>query len=209
MDVTSTIAAVRARCPSFSRRVFGAAEFSQLTREGVNPEALPACYIVCTDEVPENLQATENSYYQVIEARVAVVILASNVRDSRGQHGHAELEKLKEEVFGAILGWSPIKIDKNAIYEYAGYKLMLNDRAVCQGQFDFRLTYAIGSGDTRIPALLNPDVKLEKGDPDLDEIPVGEFDTVEADVDIIQQPDNKPDGIKETHFQIKGLYQNL
>ena len=100
MRVSTTIKALRERCPIFNERVFGAAEFNALP-EVINPEALPAAYVFTLNESPEELQRTENHFYQEITATIAVVVLVPT-GDERGQAGADLVEDCKEQIFKAI-----------------------------------------------------------------------------------------------------------
>lgn len=192
MDVTSTIAALRQRCPSFSNRVFGAAKITEINLESAtNPVALPACYVMCIRENADGPNQVENGLQQVVEARVAVVILVSNQQDERGQKGAVEAENLKAEIFKAILGWSPTP-DPQSIYVYDQMWVLANNRSVLAIQVEFTCDYALGVDDSRIPDQLNEDC--------------GYFDKMYMDVDKIETPPGAPDGQIDTHIELKGLY---
>ena len=188
MRVSTTIKALRERCPIFNERVFGAAEFNALP-EVVNPESLPAAYVFTLNESPEEVQRTENWFYQEITATIAVVVLVPT-GDERGQAGADFVEDCKEQIFKAILSWSPID-DNKAIYEYSAYNLLRIVGGVMFVQLEFICTYAINYEDTRQP----------------DEIAaqVGNFATMNMDVDMIGK-DNKPDGQIDVKAHFKDLW---
>ena len=72
MRVSSTIKALRERCPSLSKRVYGALQWVCLSV--VHPEKLPCAYVFTQSEDPKTLQSSENSYKQLITATIAVVL---------------------------------------------------------------------------------------------------------------------------------------
>ena len=190
MDVTSTIDALRERCPSLHNRVFGAAQLGEADLEHISPENYPAAYVMCIREDPSEPQMTENSYYQEIVATVAVALFIPQ-QDERGQASHVAAEVLKEEVFRAILGWAP-DIDPQAIYEYSAMWVIMNNRELLGIQLEFDITYAIGVDDTRIPAQLEEDC--------------GNFDTLDMSVDKIETPPGAPDGREDLHVRLTDLY---
>jgi len=190
MDVTSTIQALRERCPSFHNRVFGTAQMAQVDLENINPEEHPSAYVMCIREDSDDLSVTENSYRQEVTARVAVVLLVPN-HDERGQLASANAEQLKEEVFKAILGWSP-NHDKQSIYVYEQMWVLINNRAYLGIQLEFTVIYAISAVDTRIPDQLEEDT--------------GRFDTLDMSIDKIETPPGAPDGKEDVHMRLINLY---
>lgn len=188
MRVSSTIKALRERCPSFGNRVFGAMEWNNLS---VNPKNYPAAYVFTVSENPKELQRTENWYYQEVTATVAVVIAVPSA-DIRGQDAADLVEDLKEEVFKAILSWSPTA-DKNCVYEYANYRVLDNSEvpAIWFVQLELTCDYAINASDTRQPTEL-----AETS---------GNFDTLYSDVDMIGD-DGKPDGQIDAKLRMTGFY---
>lgn len=189
MKVSSTIQALRERCPSFNQRVFGAAEYKNLSNV-ISPEALPSAYVFTITENPQTLQRTENHYYQEIDATIAVVLAISS-SDVRGQSALDIADDLKNEVFVAILGWAPLG-DKNCKYQYSNYQLVDNTMcpAVTFVQLEFVCPYVIDVDCTRIPNQLNEDTT--------------ELHTIGIDVDMIK--DNKPDGQIDAKVVIKDLW---
>lgn len=176
MKVNSTIKAIRERCPSFEDRVFGMASFAQMTPEalkGLKPESLPACYVLCKDETAETEQRSENSYYQKITATIAIVCLVSNQveveeqisTDNRGQVALERLEDLKQELFKALLSWSPIEKDPMAIYSYDRFDVLRITPAVSVFELDLICIYEIEVSATRQPDQLEEDMgRFEKLD---------------------------------------------
>lgn len=188
MRVSSTIKALRERCPSFENRVFGAMEWMTLS---VNPKEYPAAYVFTVSENPKELQGSENWYKQDVTATVAVVLAVPSA-DLRGQDGADLVEDLKEEVFKAILSWAPTD-DKQCIYEYSNYRVIDNSAApsVWFVQLEFTCDYLLSSEDTRQP------IELEET--------TGKFDTMYTDVDMIGD-DGKPDGQIDAKLRMTGFY---
>ena len=189
MRVSSTIKALRERCPSFNKRVFGLMEWVNLS--AINPKDLPAAYVFTVSENPQELQRSENWYYQEVTATVAVVLAVSSA-DIRGQDAGDLVEDLKDEVFKAILSWAPLS-DNQCIYSYSNYRVLDNSASpkVWFVQLEFTCDYVIDDKDTRQPQQLAEDC--------------GNFDTVYSDVDMIGD-DNKPDGNIDAKVRITGLY---
>lgn len=191
MKVSSTIQALRERCTSFKERVFGACEYQNLSN-AINPESLPAAYVFTISETPQTLQRLENSYYQEIDATVAVVLVVSS-QDVRGQSAVDVAEELKAEVFKALLGWAPLG-DKNCTYEYSNYQLL--DSSMCPAalfvQLEFSCPYVISVQDTRIPQQLEAETT--------------ELRSVSIDVDKIEPKTFKPDGQIDAQVLVKDLW---
>lgn len=175
MKVNSTIQAIRERCPSFNGRVYGMASFALMTPDavkGLKPEQLPACYVLCKDETAETEQRSENSYYQMITATVAIVCMVSNQStngtristDNRGQVAAERLEELKDEIFKALLSWSPTD-DPLAIYSYDRFDVLRITPAVSVFELDLITTYEIEFNSTRQPDQLKENLgRFEKLD---------------------------------------------
>lgn len=201
MKVNSTIKAIRERCPSFEDRVFGMASFAQMTPEaikGLKPEHLPACYVLCKDETAETEQRSENSYYQKVTATISIVCLVSNQvetneeisTDNRGQVAAERIEDLKQELFKALLSWSPIENDPMAIYSYDRFDVLRITPGISVFELDLICTYEIEYNDTRQPDQLDEDS--------------GRFETLDQQV-IVKDDEDSEKQIK-LHSQITDLW---
>ena len=197
MDVTNIIRAIRARCPALGNRVFGAARFGALTEaQAINPQALPAVYVLCLREDADDLQRTENSYYQEITATIGVVIVASNTEDERGQDSAAQIETVARAVNAAILGWSPTD-DKGATISFSQMSTLDMNRALLSRMYEYVCTYAIGESETWIPNGL-----ADGGDGcSADGETVGRLDTLDLSIDKIETPPGAPDGHEDAHLR--------
>ena len=201
MKVNSTIKAIRERCPSFEDRVFGMASFAQMTPEALKalkPESLPACYVLCKDETAETEQRSENSYYQKVTATISIVCLVSNQvetneeisTDNRGQVAAERIEDLKQELFKALLSWSPIENDPMAIYSYDRFDVLRITPALSVFELDLICTYEIEVNGTRQPDQLDEDS--------------GRFETLDQQV-IVKDDEDSEKQIK-IHSQITDLW---
>lgn len=210
MKVNSTIKAIRERCPSFEDRVFGMASFAQMTPEALKalkPENLPACYVLCKDETAETDQRSENSYYQKITATIAIVCLVSNQveveeqisTDNRGQVAAERIEDLKQELFRALLSWSPIEKDPMAIYSYDRFDVLRITPAISVFELDLICTYEIAVNSTRQPD------ELEENTGKFNELNATVSDEFKGGIDVIGQGD-KPDGQIDAQFKFKDLW---
>lgn len=197
MRVTSTIKAIKDRCPEFNNRVFGAAEFGQL-QDNANPESLPSAYVFTIAEYPSEDQRSENSYQQTISADIAVVCLIDNRADSRGQSSADRAEDIKESLFKALLSWSPIKDDKFAFYKYSKYNILKVTPAVLAVQFEFKCEYTISEEDTRQP------IELEETTGRFDELNGTLTKNFNGGVDFIVK--DKPDDKVDAQFKFKDLW---
>ena len=196
MRVTSTIEAIKNRCPEFNKRVFGAAEFGQL-QDTVNPEALPSAYVFTIAEYPSEDQRSENSYHQTISADIAVVCLLDNRADARGQSSADKAEDIKESLFRALLSWSPIK-DNFAFYKYSKFHILKVTSAVLAVQFEFKCEYTISEEDTRQP------IELEESTGRFEELNGTVTENFNGGVDFIVK--DKPDNKLDAQFKFKDLW---
>ncbi len=146
MNIDLIIAALRLRCPSFSSRVAGAAQF-QLLPEKTNL-TVPCAYVIPLDDNPEaNRSAT--GYRQTVSDSFAVVVALSNTADERGQAASGNVHAIRRELFKALLGWQ-VSDDYDGI-EYDGGNLLSLDRARLWYQFEFSAAFEIGSDDVTDP----------------------------------------------------------
>ncbi len=87
------------------RLVAGAGEYAQLNAPP--REKLPAAYVLPMDDTARPNSMASMVLRQEITRRVAVVILATNARDPRGDAAAAALEPLVYAMRAALVGWTP------------------------------------------------------------------------------------------------------
>ena len=196
MKLQSTIQALRERCPSFKRHIYGICEWANLPAK-INPAEQPSAYVFTLSEDADTANVSKNSYHQDIGTTVAIVVAVPS-KDVRGQTASDIFEDLKEEIFKAILGWSP-NFDKRDgsqldTYEYSRLSLLSSQyKEVLFYQLEFSCSYTISYKDTRIPS-------------ELDEVSAPhEIKQVMGNVDMIGK-DNKPDGQIDARFLFSDFY---
>lgn len=182
MKLTPVIAALRARCPYFEKRVAGAAQFKNLPEVG--KLRLPAAYVVPGDDSPgENKSQTD--YWQELKEGFSVVVILSNGRDERGQFASYDVvDDVRQMLFKALLGWNPEACGNPITYD-GGTLLDLNRHELIY-QFDFSVISELTEDDTRQQDDLNS---------------LDELQTLAIDVDYLE-PGNGPDGDIEHHTEI-------
>lgn len=167
MQLEPIINALRARCPSFSSRIAGAAQYKLLPENAAL--AVPAAFVMPLDDSPQPSTA-QNSIRQMMTDSFAVVVAISNVADERGQTGAHSIDALRAELWAALLGWRPS--DRYDGINYEGGSLLALDRARLWYQFEFGAAMEIEPGDgwqyTELAALTHFDggtVKVDCVDP--------------------------------------------
>lgn len=144
------IQALRLRCPLFSGRVAGAAQFKAL-QEGAALQ-VPCAFVVPLDESPQDNQS-QNGLRQRMKESFAVIVAISNVQDERGQSAAHGRRQIRNQLWKALLGWQPSE-DHDAI-EYEGGSLLTLDRARMWYQFEFGAYMEIGPEDGYQETYLN------------------------------------------------------
>lgn len=192
MKLNLLIQALRQRCPSFSNRVAGAAEFKRLPENSTLP--VPAAFVIPLDDEPE-INRSQTGYRQIIRDVFAVVVVLSNVADERGQAAGTALHDIRAELFRALLGWNP-EPEYDCI-EYEGGQLLGMDRSRLFYQFEFGADFEIGSDDVGTPETWQT---LELAE-------LGGFEEAKIDIDCIDPADPNlqspgPDGRIEASFVV-------
>lgn len=142
MRLEIIIQALRARCPSFSQRIAGAAQFNGLETNSALP--VPCAFVVPLDDNPKDSKA-QNSVRQELTDSFAVIVAISNTADERGQAGAHTVWTLRAELWAALLGWRPEEAYNGITYE--GGSMLSIDRARLWYQFDFGADMEIGPED--------------------------------------------------------------
>lgn len=132
MQLEIVVTALKSRCPSFSNRVAGAAQFKHLPENQTLP--VPAAYVVPLDDQPSAGRA-QNSVRQPLTDSFAVIVALSNVADEKGQGAAHTVNSLRAELWAALLGWRPAERYNGINYE--GGQLLAMDRARLWYQFEF------------------------------------------------------------------------
>jgi hypothetical protein len=132
MQLEPIIAALRTRCPSFTSRIAGAAQFKLLPENAAL--AVPCAFIIPMDDSPQPSIAI-NSVRQLLTDSFAVVVAVSNVPDEKGQGSAHNIDALRAELWAALLGWQPA--DRYDGINYEGGSLLSLDRARMWYQFEF------------------------------------------------------------------------
>lgn len=142
MNLDTVVQALRLRCPSFSGRIAGAAQFKALPEAAAL--AVPAGFVIPLDDAVEP-NRSQNGYRQPVRDSFAVVVALSNTADERGQAAANTVHTLRAELWKALLGWQPEADYDGIVYE--GGQLLAMDRARLWYQFEFSAGFEIGSDD--------------------------------------------------------------
>lgn len=175
MKLSLIIAALKARCPSFSGRIAGAAEFKPLP--DIGKMQLPAAYVIPLDDnAGENKSQT--GYWQDVTDGFAVIVCMSNVADERGQSAVSDcVDDIRTELWLALLGWEPTP-DYYPI-QYEGGTLLQMTRAALYYQYEFSAKFSVTQEFTRQQQ---------------DLLAQSDFAGVDVNVDLIAGATSKPDG---------------
>ena len=184
MKLSPIIAALRKKCPSFERRVYGTAEFSSV--ESTTDLPMPCAYVIPLGESGEEI-AMGTDYRQTIEQNFGVVICVSVGSDRTGTETFDQIEAMKYEVIKAIAGArmpesAPDFGDDTDEIIYDGLSILDVNKARIAAQLEFIVRYQIIDEQTahgRELAMLTP------------------FEGMDVDIDQIA-----PDGINKTKFSI-------
>lgn len=149
LHLNEIIEAVRVECPSFEGRVAGASQWAVDRLMDVEDPDYPAAYVVLENE--QGGDATTNGEYdQLVDVSFAVIVLVGNQdsEDHRGQNTLEQIDRIRGELFKAILFWSPAERQLGKIV-FDGAECILLDPARMAYRFDFKTQYRLGSSDTR------------------------------------------------------------
>lgn len=124
---------LRASCPIFSGRVFGAAAYA-VAAEQVDV-VVPAAFVI---PAGDSAQPDEliGAHLQEVEDRFAIVVAVSNTADERGQDGAEQLHDVRAQLIAALCGWSPDAATDPINYLGADGEPQI-DRARIWHSFDF------------------------------------------------------------------------
>lgn len=142
MLLETIITALRARCPTLSTRIAGAAEYKPLKE--AQALSVPCAFVLPLDDSPQESRA-QNSVRQALNDSFAVVVYVSNTADEKGQTGMVSVNALRAELWAALLGWRPSLRYDGITYE--GGSLVGLDRARLAYQFEFGALMEIEPSD--------------------------------------------------------------
>lgn len=167
MDILAIIAAIKARCASFSNRVAGAAEFASLPEKSVLP--VPAAFVIPLDDEAQ-ANKSDNGYLQDVRDVISVVVVIDNTPDERGQTAIYSIRTIRAELWKALLAWNPDAQHGRITYE--GGHLLKMDRARLYYQFEFGADTELTVEDTyqgdalaALPVFNKMQIKVDAIDP--------------------------------------------
>lgn len=151
MQIEWIIAALRARCPTLSGRVAGAAQFKMLPESAAL--AVPCAYVIPLDDNPQDAKS-DNGIRQELTDSFAVIVALSNTVDERGQAAAIGVHAMRRELWRAVLGWRPVdtpagdtSTSEYGGIRYEGGQALGLDRARLWYQFEFGAPMEIGPED--------------------------------------------------------------
>lgn len=169
MKLSPVIAELRRRCPTFSKRVYGAAEFAAIDASTVMQ--MPCAYVLPLGESAEPFQLNTN-YRQWVEQSFGVVVYVTTGANETGLEAYDNAEEIKLEVLKAIAGWCPTDDVNEVIYE--GTSILDLSRARLAVQLEFNVSYDIVDSETRhgvdlseLPDLQGVNIDLTSADGDV------------------------------------------
>ncbi len=121
MRPAAVIKRLRDECPLFSRRVAGAIgrtdAFDLVMQEG-RGLAVPCAYVVWEGDAVGNDQVLDG-LDDTIETTFSVFCVVSGSVDERGQDAAEQLLDVRDELFAALIGWTP-EVGKYGAFVYDG-----------------------------------------------------------------------------------------
>lgn len=141
MDLSLVVTQLRQYCPIL-KTVGGAADFDLGVETVVNPERLPAAYVIPLEDSAEDNEM-QNGLLQQVRERCGIVVEVDNAIDRRGQTSSFQIETLKYAIFKSILNWRIDAVRAQKGIQYAGGRILTMDRARLFWQFDFELLTTI------------------------------------------------------------------
>lgn len=142
MQLETIISALRSRCPGFTNRVSGSAQFKMLPETAAL--AVPCAYVVPLDDQPGESMA-KNAVRKPLVDSFAVIVVLSNVADEKGHAAASSLHAWRAALWAALLGWRPDECYEGI--EYEGGQLMSLDRARLWYRFEFGAAMEITPAD--------------------------------------------------------------
>lgn len=195
MRLTPIIRQMRARCPSFARRVFGALDWDPT--QDVSKAFMPAAYVVVLGDDADP-SPSQNVIQQVVRDTFDVCVEVFNA-DERGQVVADVLHDLRAELWRALVGFAPG--DDGDPLQYDSSDLMLINRSKAVYRFRFYTEFQLGRNPVKPGEPLAPAETWQEQV--LDGLPL--LEGVDMDVDFIDPmvdhnlSPTGPDGRIEIH----------
>lgn len=140
MKPSLIIPRLRASCPIFAGRVFGAAAYAEAAAS--DDVAAPCAFVVPAGDSALADELLGAEHLQTVEDRFAVVVCVSNTADERGAAGAEQLHDARAELIAALCGWSPDAQTDPINYQGAESEPAI-DRSRIWHSFDFSAAYRI------------------------------------------------------------------
>ncbi len=183
MKLAPIIAALRARCPSFSQRVQGATAIPPLS--DLTPAALPVAYVIPAADQPAQ-QQSQTDYWQTLSEGFSVMVVTSCTAESLASGVALDvIDALRSELWLALLGFNP-EPENGEVLVYSAGQLLEADSARIAYQFTFSRQRTLSADDSRIAAEM---AQLD------------DLNTIAIDINYLS-PGNGPDNLTEHHSQI-------
>lgn len=183
MKLTPIIAALRARCPSLSQRVQGAAVIPPLS--DLAPATLPVAYVIPAADQPAQ-QQSQTDYWQTLGEGFSVIVVTSCTAESLASGAALDtIDALRSELWLALLGFNP-ETENGEVLVYSAGQLLEADSARIAYQFTFSRQRTLSADDSRIAAEM---AQLD------------DLNTIAIDINTLS-PGNGPDNLTEHHSQI-------
>lgn len=131
---------LRAQCPMFAGRVFGAGAYAEAAAS--EDVAVPCAFVVPAGDSALPNEVMSGGHLQTVDDRFAVVVCVSNTADERGQDGAEKLHDARAELIAALCGWSPAA-DTDPIDYLGAESEPAIDRARIWHAFDFSSNHRI------------------------------------------------------------------
>ena len=158
MDISLVIEQLRRFCPVLGGRVGGAADFETgtetviaITDPRTGKFAYPCAVVIPLEDEPSGNDLMDGNLQTVIET-VGVIVMLDATGDRRGQAGVSNVDAMKYQIFGALLGWNinPYR-GARGLY-YAGGELLTFDRARLFWMYRMSFEATISDVDGFIPS---------------------------------------------------------
>ncbi|PZW65260.1 Gp37 protein [Pseudomonas sp. URMO17WK12:I1] len=187
MQVTPMVEHLRARCPSFRRRVGGGIDWEAIETSTKLPDL--NAHVVLTDEKAEASETT-NVITQNVEEQFDVCVVFPQAKgDEGGRLVGDVVDSIRRELCLALVGYRPGG-DYSPI-EYVSRQLILINRFAAVYRFTFVTAYQLGRNDESAPPETYQELERD-GLPPLEGINIG-IDFIDPMVDRNLSPTG-PDG---------------